>query len=121
MVELKKIKNAQYYGSDLNKFIDERCSHKMDSINIDCLQIKVAKKRIRFIESKKDREHTTKSEIRAFKILRYLLSKQTEWDIEFCVISGNYPFQTAEIYVFGTEERFRLEQDELIKYLEFKR
>ena len=117
---LHKLKNEHYYGSDLNKFIDEKCSHQMDCINIDCLQIKVSKKRIRFIESKKDNEHTPKSEIRAMNILKYLLSKQQEWKVEFCIVSGNYPFQSAEIFQFGTEELFTLNQEQLIKWLNFE-
>jgi hypothetical protein len=115
-----KEKNDNYYGSDLNKFIDFFCSHKMDCINIDCLQVKVSKKLIRIIESKKDKEQVTKAEKRVFNILSYLLRKQSEWNIEFCVVKGNYPFRKAEIYEWGSEEPKVLNQEELINYLNFE-
>ena len=109
-----------YYGSELNRFIDEYCSHEMDSINIDCLQLKVAKKRIRFIEYKRSREKMPRSEIRVYNILKYLFSKvESEWNIELYIVRGDYPFETALVKDFTTGQEWKLNQDELIKWLNF--
>jgi len=45
-----------YFGSDLNKFVNENCSKEMTAINIDLLLYKRSKKHIRIIESKHKNE-----------------------------------------------------------------
>jgi hypothetical protein len=116
-----KEKGPHYYGSDLNRFIDEKCSHEMYCINIDCVLVKVTKGRIRFIESKHTNESFPKSEKSVYGILKHLLSEvKTDWKIEFFIVAGEYPFETAEVSQFGNAEVFTLNQKQLIKWLNFE-
>jgi len=117
-----KIKNENYYGSDLNRFIDEFCSHRMDCINIDCVLVKVAKRRIRFIESKKLNERLPKSEIRVFSILKSITDQtKTPWKADFYIVYGNYPFTFVKVVDFETKLSRTLNQAELIRWLNFEK
>jgi len=110
--------NPQYYGSDLNQFIDERCSHEMTCINIDCFMVKVAKRRIRFIESKHSKERMKKGQ-RTALLLLYDLTHPS-YTVESFVVRGEYPYHRAKVEDIKTGESFDLSQEDLIAWLDFE-
>ena len=112
------MKGSNYYGSDLNRFIDESCSHKMTCINIDCFLVKVSKKRIRFIESKHTKEGMKKGQKTALKLLSEML--HPSYTVETFVVRGDYPYNTATVENIETGERTQLDQDTLIAWLDFE-
>ena len=118
----RKFKTDNYYASDLNKFIDEYCSHEMYCINIDCLLMKVSQKRIRFIEFKHTIEDYPKSEKSVLRTLRYLLTKNGEWKTEFFVVMGDPPFDITHIFdLDGNELKTFTSKIELISWLNFEK
>jgi len=118
----RKFKTDNYYASDLNKFIDEYCSHEMYCINIDCLLMKVSQKRIRFIEFKHTIEDYPKSEKSVLHTLRYLLTKNGEWKTEFFVVMGDPPFDITHIFdLDGNELKTFTSKIELISWLNFEK
>jgi len=119
---LKEPKSPSYYSSPLNEFIDLFCSHEMDCINIDCLLLKVSKKRIRLVEFKRENERLPKSEIRVFKILNYVLNHQKEWNIEIFVVRGNPPFDSVLVETIPEGiNAWHLTKSNLIEWLNFER
>jgi hypothetical protein len=119
----KNRKSDRYYGSDLNKFIDEFCSREMTCINIDCLLVKIKDKRIRFIESKHSIEGMPHSQLTALKILKRIFESKnnTPWRVEFYVVRGDYPYdEDVEIQEIGSSKVYQPTQQELIKWLNFE-
>lgn len=117
----QKNKNEHYYGSELNRFIDEKCSHQMTCINIDCLLVKIAKKRIRIIESKHSAEFAPKSQITALKILHNLIQPKDGWHVEFLMVYSDYPYNgMTQIEDLDENVLAILNQQQLIKWLNFE-
>jgi len=119
---VRKAKNEHYYGSPLNRFIDEKCSHEMTCINIDCLLVKISKRKVRIIESKHLNEMLPRSQRTALTILKQIVdsSPQTDWSIEFYEVRGDYPYHKAEITRLNhPETRMILSQKALINWLNF--
>lgn len=118
------MKNSAYYGSDLNKLIDEKCTRLMTCINVDCLLIKVSYKRIRFIESKHTHERMNKGQLTALRIL--MIVKHPTYRIESFIVRGEYPFYTAVVEIPGAHvysvptRKWTLDQKSLIKWLDFE-
>jgi len=110
------MKNNNYYGSDLNQFIDERCSHKMTCMNIDCYLIKIAKKRIRFIESKHSHEGANKGQRTGLLLLSRLT--HPEFKTETYLVRGEYPYNTATVEDMQGNS-WELNQRDLILWLDF--
>ena len=122
MVKINFQKSEHYYGSDLNKFIDQFCTRRMTCNNIDCLLVKISQKRIRFIESKHNNENIPKSQFTALKILNSIFqTAKTPWQIEFYIARGDYPFENGiEIQDLNSQQTFQLTQQELIRWLNFE-
>lgn len=112
------MKNENYYGSDLNRFIDEQCSHRMTCINVDCFLVKVAQKRIRFIESKHSQEGMKKGQKTALSLLSELV--HPSYTIETFIVRGEYPYHTATVENIVTAEITQLDQKALISWLNFE-
>jgi hypothetical protein len=120
--EYLKVKTERYYGSDLNRLVDEKCSHQMSCINIDCLLVKVSKKRIRIIESKHGMEPIPKSQLAALKILNYITSTSaSEWQIEYYIVRGDPPYENANILDFINGKQITVSKQELIEWLNFEK
>lgn len=126
-----KEKPTNYYGSELNKFIDQFCSRKMTCMNIDCLCVKVSKNRIRFVESKHSMEgfgEINKGQYDALKILDYILKQNQEWKSEVCILVGDLPYEKAVVYRIRDKctkdykDNFKVEltRQSLIKWLNFE-
>ncbi len=120
---MQTINKDVYYGSDLNKFVDEKCSHQMTCINIDGLFIKVAKKKLRIIESKHNNERMPTSQESALKTLNYIFKNSSaKYETEVCKVEGDYPYiDGACVYRFGDGIKKYLNQKQLIEWLEFEK
>lgn len=118
-------KNENYYGSPLNKFIDERCSHKMTCINIDCFLLKRIKKKIKIIESKHSMESMGRAQREALSRLSDLLkkgSKESHWEADIYLVKGNPPYEYVEIRDWSSTNSFyKLTQENFIKWLNFEK
>jgi hypothetical protein len=123
-MQLHKIHGEHYYGSDLNRFIDEKCSREQTCINIDCYLLKIAKKRLRFIESKHTTEFAPRSQLTALKILQEIIrdSGNKQWKVEFYIVYGNYPFAEAtQIEDLFENVKAVLNQGQLVQWLNFEK
>jgi len=118
-----RVKSGHYYGSELNKFIDENCTRQMTCINIDCLLLKNDQKKVRFIEFKHSNEHFPLSQFRALKILHLITSQSLSgWDSRVFVVRGNYPFDDgAKICSLSDLKAILLTREDLIKWLNFEK
>jgi len=115
------MKTEHYYGSELNRFIDENCSHEMDCINFDAVLVKVSKRRIRFIEAKRENEGLAKSESRVFGILQHLLGTiNKEWKIEYFIVRSDETFDNNFIQKMDGEPFAFLNRKELITWINFE-
>jgi len=114
---------VNYYGSDLNKFIDENCFREMSCINIDCLLLKRSEKKIRIIESKHSKEKLPESQAEALtKLYELLKSSDHPWDAMVYLVRGDPPYEYVEITEWTPEQKtYTLTQKELIEWLEFKK
>ncbi len=132
-MDYRNTDEKNYYGSDLNKFVNKECSKEMTVINIDMLQYKRKLKRMRVIESKHNNEKLPKSQeeiLKIFaKIFRFLngLSDwiNTQFNIEFkyyelFIVTGDFPYNNCKIEDWVNDKSFNLDNKNLIKFLEFK-
>lgn len=112
-----------YYGSDLNKFVDEFCSRNMTCINIDCLLVKFQSSlnRMRIIEFKHLNEKLNRPQFNALRALKEVVQPYTDWKCEFYIVRGNYPFPYAVVQELESARSVTLDQVELIEWLEFER
>lgn len=123
-MQQQKTKSSHYYGSDLNRFIDEKCSREQSCINIDCYLIKITKNRIRFIESKHSAEFAPKSQLSALRILQHIIrtSGNKQWKVEFYIAYGDYPFtEGTQIEDLFENQKAVLNQQQLVQWLNFEK
>lgn len=117
------MKNDNYYGSDLNKFIDENCTHEMTSINMDGLQIRWSKKRLRIYESKHTTESLGKGQLDAMTYLAKIF-KQANLNgdgfiHEVCIIYADAPYNMLLVNDLTKGINFEIiGKDAVIKFLE---
>lgn len=111
---MKKFKTKEqelrYYGSDLNKFVDEECRRDMVVNNIDLIINDYKKKTIRIIESKHKNEKLRKGQ-------ELLLKELSQLGIKTYCIYGNPPYDEAVIYSFQNNKTKTVNKLELIKFL----
>ena len=132
-MDYRNTEEKNYYGSDLNKFVNEECSKEMTVINIDMLEYKRSLKKIRIIESKHNNERMPKSQeeiLKIFaKIFRFLngLSDwiNTQFNIDFkyyelFIVTGTFPYKTTRIDDWVNNKSFNLDNENLKRFLEFK-
>ena len=108
-----------YFGSDLNKFINEFCTKKMTAINIDLLTYKRSKKSMRIIESKHEHENIPRSQ---FEVLDLMKDAELPRCAAFGVyiITGNYPYDTATIHNMKIGKSWVVNRERLIEFLEYR-
>ena len=118
-----KVKNENYYGSDLNEFIDLKCTRLMTAMNIDLIMHKKDKGMIRIIESKHSSERMKKGQ----KDLLYLLGRSSAlissalgMKFEVYIIYGDKPYNTAKIQNLSDGSDIVIDQKVLIKFLNFE-
>ena len=89
-----------YWGSPLNKWIDLNCDHKFTNINIDCFQIKLEHKIMRFIEYKHINEKLNYQQKKALVLLSESLNNtqgKDGWTYSVCIVRGDEPFGWIEV------------------------
>ncbi len=123
--EYRNIKELNYFGSDLNKYINKECSKEMTTINIDCLQYKRTKKTLRIIESKHSNEKMKGTQKEALDVLakyfRILNLEQDDIFFECYIVSADYPYEKARAHNLVTSETTVFNNQEDFKsFLEFK-
>ena len=112
----EKLKEAQYFGSDINKFCKEKVTKRITVNNIDCVIYKYFKDgeyRMRVIESKHTKEKFGNNQ-------KSILNIFQEKGIETYSIRGEYPFEKCDVYSFKTKETKEITKQTLIDFLEFK-
>lgn len=123
-------KNERYYGSDLNKFIDENCTHEMTAINIDCLLLKWSKKKLYILESKHSSERSMRKGQRSLlnflaKILKNItacnLMEYIGWTFKAYIIIGDKPYDCLTVIDLIENKLFEVTgKDNVIKFLEME-
>lgn len=108
--ESKKI-NKNYYGSDLNRFVAERCRKDMVVNNIDLIINDYKNNSIRIVESKHSNEKLSKGQ-------ELLLQRLSNLGINTYVVYGDEPYNTAYIYSFQTKETIKVDQENLKLFLD---
>jgi len=103
-------KLGNYFNSELNKYIGENLPKIMTSIDLDLLQVKKAKKIIRFAEYKHEEEGVGYQQNESLKLMaRFakVINRHPEmfggWKCEVCLIRGNVPYDKLTIYCFVNE------------------
>lgn len=117
-----------YYGSELNKFVNEKCNHEMTAINIDLIIYKASKSSIMIIESKHPNEGVGKGQYRLLKLLADSSesiaraigsSTHRKFSFNVYIIIGDYPFDNAKIIRLKDKKIIAVNQSGLISFLEF--
>lgn len=115
------MKWSEFYNSamnDFHRFVNQYCSKEMTATDVDCFFVKVAQKRLRFIESK----HTSEGMKKGQKIALTLLAQLTHpnYTVECFVVRGEYPYQTATVENLATNEVYLVDQEALKSWLNFE-
>lgn len=116
-------KDDNYYGSDLNQFVDEYCGHAMTAMNIDLIMHKEYKKSIRIIESKHTGESMRTGQRKLLKLLadnQDKISAAIGYTFEVFVIYGDEPYNKANITRLKDNNTIEVKREKLIKFLEFE-
>lgn len=117
----EKIKEKNYYGSDLNKFINKNCTHKMSCVNIDTTTYMYSKNRLRVIESKHENETMSHGQKIVLELLAEafkILNKHMDTRFGICIVVGEYPYENIKVHDLITGESKEYYGDEVIKFLE---
>lgn len=122
--EYRTVEELNYFGSDLNKFVNNECSKDMTTINVDCLQYKRDKKTLRVIESKHNNERMKFAQKEALKVLAWafslLNSIQNEYKFECYIVSADHPYSEAAAHDLITGEVVRFtDKDGFKAFMEF--
>jgi hypothetical protein len=117
-------KEARYFGSDLNKWVNEKCSKEMTAINMDLIMWKRSKRMMKIIESKHTNEEFPKSQVEILRILAKVIKPVIDLaklmnDFNVYVVTADYPYSEALITDISTDTKFVLSGDDFKKWLEF--
>jgi len=108
-----------YYGSQLNKFIDDNCRHDMTAMNIDLIIYRAYNKHIRIIESKHTNEKIGIGQLNLLKKLSEQ-NKFSDCEFEVLIIYGDEPYNDVVVHNLTKDEEYHLNKNQLIKYLNFE-
>ncbi len=110
-----------YFGSDLNKFVNENCSKEMTAVNIDLLLYKRSKKHIRIIESKHENEKIPDSQREILNILSTAVFRDHKFEV--FLVMGNPPdYENVKITNLANGKTYRIKhKQDFIDWLEFKK
>ena len=122
-----------YFGSDLNKWVDDFCTREMTHINIDGLSHKKSKKIVRIIESKHSDEGKRygehgmpQSQWDVLCLLAEYFSKINKRTVMFhhtfeCyIVRGDFPYEVVEVKDLVNNKDFTLDNENLKKFLDFE-
>jgi hypothetical protein len=109
----------KYYGSDLNKFINENCSKEMTAINMDLIIYKRSKRHIRIIESKHLNENIQISQKELLRILS--TASFLDYKYEVFIVIGNPPdYEPVTIIDVTNNKEYHINfKKDFIDWLEF--
>ena len=99
-MDYRNTEEKNYYGSDLNKFVNEECSKEMTVINIDMLEYKRSLKKIRIIESKHNNERMPKSQEEILKIFRIWFNRCL-WTKKYLWFKKNNTDNSSDFFAFN--------------------
>ena len=117
----RSTEDLRHFGSDLNKYAHENCIKEMTVINIDFLSYKASKHKIRIIESKHTNESMGRQQRVVLELFASLFKKLNEkLTYECYIIKGDYPYITSEIEDLVNKSIFAVDQENLIKFLNFE-
>ena len=125
-MEYRNEDEKNYFGSDLNKYVNENCSKQMTIINIDYLSYKRAKNIVRIIESKHSKERMPPSQREVLKIFAEFFKKinqlipMSKHTFECYIVRGDFPYDIVEIEDLVNDDKFKLDNEEFKKFLEFE-
>ena len=114
-------KEKNYFGSDLNKFLNVECTKLMTVNNIDVLQFKRSKNILRIIESKHDSENMPDSQFEVLDKLAKIFSYVNEVNsdkfpkLEIYIVCGNPPYEKVEVIDMITKETKVIYDKEIFK------
>lgn len=107
-----------YYGSDLNKFIDKCCTRKMTAINIDLLMYKKSNKHMRIIESKHTGESIPRSQMESLVVLKDANIQGITFEV--FIVAGDPPYNTAQIQRLKPSGVKTVDRSQLIGFLNYE-
>jgi hypothetical protein len=107
--------NENYYSSELNRFIAERCRTDIVVNDIDLI-IRYYKDdgRIRIIECKHLKEKFSTGQ---FILLEQMQKKS---DVSTFILFGDYPFEFSYLYAFATKSIYLFSSQQLIDFVNNK-
>ena len=106
------------FGSDLNYFISERCRKDMVVNNVDLIIHDYKGKCIKIIESKNPNEPVRAGQALLLKKLRELIPKiYNGYMVQILIIRGLYPYNDAELTDVQGKVIKKVNQKQLIKFL----
>jgi len=82
--------------------------------------LKRSKRRIRIIESKHKNENMAYAQKEALRVIKTLKSNK-EWELEVYIVTGNPPYETAEIQEIDSEKTYKISRISLIEWLNFEK
>ena len=128
---MNELQESRYFGSDLNKFVNERCTKHMTVNNIDLIMCRVYADRIMLmiIESKHVNESLGTGQYHLLNLLSQSApligkaitaakGKNTIFDV--FIIYGNSPYERVRIVRPRDRKEVTIDQQTLIKFLEFE-
>ena len=123
------INEDRYYGSDLNKFIAKKTSREKTCINIDCVLMKISKRKLRIIESKYSSENIGNQQLKVlqkiFMIFELAMRSHffnkylKNWILDVWIVKGDPPYNEVKIIHPYTKKEQILNHSEFKKWLEF--
>lgn len=126
-------KEARYFGSALNKFMNT-LSKEMTVINVDVLAVKREKKILRIIESKYPNERPMNwGQKEAIRLILPFIFKQLNgisiyldgiikgWKFEVYIVTAKPPYKEIKIEDLVINKTFILKGQDVIDWLEFNK
>ena len=123
----------QYFGADLNKFINLHCRRDMTVNNIDCITYRdndvsfslTGEKIMRIIEVKKQNEKLKETQNKLLIALADIASQNNnqlgQYDLQIYMIRSNSPkFTENKIYDYLTGDTYLLGEEKLKKFLNYQ-
>jgi len=134
----KELKDARYFGSDYNKFVNLECPKEMTIINRDILAYKRTKGILRLGESKYFNENTGESQAELLSLIAHMYrflqfcvkSGYMNFpvcqkcppirEIEYVLIRGNYPYENGVIIQdYFTKREIEISKEDLKRFSTF--
>ena len=120
-------KNDRYYGSDLNRFVDNNCMHEMTAINVDLMLFRWSKKTFYIVESKHTGEGMRKGQRQLLEFTAKILKVSnrlfpfTEWKFGCYIVIGDEPYDSLKVEDLIKKRKFEIiGRKDVIAFLELE-